>query len=77
MASATTAPASIPSHSQAPADADAVQRAALQLSDALAAASLDREFARLQPLISSVHDQLLEAQSSQVGVANITTGFWL
>jgi hypothetical protein len=40
--------------------------AALQLADALASATLDRELSRLQPLISDIHSQMALAQESQV-----------
>jgi hypothetical protein len=40
------------------ADAALEQQAARQLSEALTSASLDRELARLQPLISDLHAQL-------------------
>jgi hypothetical protein len=39
--------------------------AALQLADALASATLDRELSRLQPMISEMHTQLAHAQESQ------------
>jgi hypothetical protein len=39
--------------------------AALQLADALASATLDRELSRLQPLISDIHTQMALAQDSQ------------
>ena len=43
--------------------------AALQLADALASATLDRELSRLQPLISDIHTQMALAQESQLSSA--------
>jgi hypothetical protein len=50
-------------------DATTSQEASSQLSEALTCANLEREFAKLQPLISDMQAQLASASQSQAAAA--------